>query len=514
MMTAFIQSTRQLIAGSILAAALSATGCTASSRSFLLSEKTSAAHLPGVRLVESTRAQDVAAADASRPAENSASAQLQTPEIQLVGASDFDTSTSLESLQVTDDAAQVETISNWSLAAIESIALQQNPAILQASASANKATGYRNQVGRKPNPIVGYQGSQLADEGTDQHVAFFEQEIVRGDKLQRNQRVLDQEIQSQLWEVETQRFRVLTDVRQRFYEALAAQRRMKLANEFEFVADKGVRVAEARMDAKEGTRPELLQAEIQLKQVQLQHRQAEAAYRGAWKQLMATAGMPDAEQGSLDGELAESAQVRDWDTIKAQILASSPELQGARARLSRARANVDRQQAQAIPNLTLTLGAGQDNGTNSGFLNTQVGLPLPIHNKNQGNIAAAQAEFCRASQDVRRTELAIESRLAEVIRDYESSAAAVEQYHQEILPRAEETLKLAEDGYKAGEFDFLQVLIARRTFFDTNLEFVVAQVNLAKASVMLDGQVLSGGLDNTRSTEFDSGLRDQSLNGQ
>ena len=99
-------------------------------------------------------------------------------------------------------------------------------------------------------------------------------------------------------------------------------------------------------------------------------------------------------------------------------------------------------------------------------------------------------------------------------RDFESSAAAVEQYHQEILPRAEETLKLAEEGYNAGEFDFLQVLIARKTFFDANLEFVAAQVSLAKASVLVDGQVLSGGLDSTRDTEFDSGLRDQALNGQ
>lgn len=89
-MTAFIQTTRQLIAGSILAAALSATGCTASNRSYLLSEKTSASHQPGVRVVDSTRAQEVAAAVASRPAENSSSAQLDTPEIQLVGASDFD----------------------------------------------------------------------------------------------------------------------------------------------------------------------------------------------------------------------------------------------------------------------------------------------------------------------------------------------------------------------------------------------------------------------------------------
>ena len=83
-----------------------------------------------------------------------------------------------------------------------------------------------------------------------------------GDKLRKNQSVLNQEIQSQLWEVETQRKRVLTDVRQRFYEALAAQRRKELAIAFETVAEKGVGVAESRMRAKEGTRPEVLQAEL------------------------------------------------------------------------------------------------------------------------------------------------------------------------------------------------------------------------------------------------------------
>ena len=148
------------------------------------------------------------------------------------------------------------------------------------------------------------------------------------------------------------------------------------------------------------------------------------------------------------------------------------------------------------------------------MLNTQIGIPLPVHNRNEGNIAAAQAEFCRASQDVRRTELSIESRLAEAIIEFESASAAVDQYHLEILPRAKETLSLAEQAYKAGEFDFLQVLVARKTFFDANLEFVTSQLNLAKASVLLDGQVLTGGLDSTRDTEFDSGLRDQALSGQ
>ena len=414
-------------------------------------------------------------------------------------------------------AAQLSVASEsyrWSLAELEATALQQNPAILQASASAQKAVGYRNQVGLKPNPMIGYQGQQLGDAGTDQHLAFVEQDIVMGDKLRKNQTVLSQEIQSQLWEVETQRRRVLTDVRQRFYEALAAQRRQELAIEFEAVASKGVGFAEARLRAKEGTRPEVLQAEIQLKEVQLQRRNADAEFRGFWRQLMAVSGMPDVPPGTLDGQLSVATADRDWDAIQDQILSSSPELQGARSRFARARAHLDRQQAQAIPNLSLAFGAGQDNGTGSGMINTQIGLPLPIHNRNQGNIAAAHAEFCRASQDVRRTEKAIQSRLAGARRDFEVSAATVLQYEQEILPRAQETLDLAESAYEAGEFDFLQVLIVRRTYFDSNIAYVAAQVDLARAAAMVDGSVLAGGLESTRDTEFDSALRDQSLTGQ
>ena len=505
-----------------LATVLSGTGCTASRSTISLPlTQTESRESPAKGVQHRATQQPQWTANSSTAGSPAVPSRMESEpysrdQIRLAGhLAEVTEHASAESINPAADSAEPAVNSHrWSIADIESVALQQNPAILQASASAHKAMGYRNQVGRKPNPVVGYQGSQLADEGTDQHAAFVEQDIVLGDKLRKNERVLNQEIQSQLWEVETQRFRVLTDIRQRFYEALAAQRRMELATEFEVVAVKGVGIAEARMNAKEGTRPEILQAEIQLKQIQLQRRQAAAAFNGAWKQLMATAGMPNVEPGSLDGVLADSAESRDWNAITSQILASSPELQGARARLARARANIDRQQAQAIPNLSLMVGAGHDNSTNSGMLNTQVGLPLPIHNRNQGNIAAAQAEFCRASQDVRRTELSIETRLAEVARDFESAAAAVDQYQQEILPRAAETLTLAEEAYKAGEFDFLQVLIARRTYFDANLELVAAQVSLAKASVLIDGQVLSGGLDSTRDTEFDSGLRDQTLNGQ
>ena len=403
---------------------------------------------------------------------------------------------------------------SWTLARLESIALANNPSIRQASSSAHKAAGFRDQVGKKPNPIVGYNATQLADRGTDQHTAFVEQQVVLADKLSRNRDVLNQEVQSQLWEVEAQRYRVLTDVRQRYYEALAAQRRLELTTGFHEIAQKGVEVAKSRLDAKEGSTPEVLQAEIQLNQVEIQRRQAEATFRGTWKQLMAVTGLPGTPPGTLEGTLPDQVSIEDLQQISIQTLATSPELQAARARVSRARANIGRQEVQAIPNLTFLVGGGVDRGTDSGMVNAQVGLPIPIYNRNEGNISAAQAEFSRACEEVRRIELSIESRIAQAGQEYEAAAAAVELYQAVTLPKAQDALTLMEQAYSAGEFGFLQVLIVRRTYFDANLEYVLSQKNLALAETYLQGMVLSGGLDGTRDTDQDAGLRDQSLSGE
>ncbi|WP_437226899.1 TolC family protein [Planctomicrobium sp. SH661] len=397
---------------------------------------------------------------------------------------------------------------------LEQIALENNPSITQAGASASKASGFRKQVGMYPNPNIGYSGQQLDDAGTAQHLGYVEQEVVTAHKLKLNQRVLDQEVQSQLWEVEAQRYRVLTDVRQRFYDALAAQQRRDLAIDFEKVAQEGVRVAELRRQALEGSVPEVLQTEIQLNEVQLIRQRSEIAYHAAWQQLIAVAGIPHMAPSPLVGELRVSSEKRDWDSTYLQLVGGSPAIQAARARVSRAVANMDRQDVQAIPNLQTLTSAGYDYGTNHSMIQVQMGIALPIFNQNIGNISAAQAEYCRAAQEVRRLELSLQSQLAVAAQQYDSAAVTVERYEKNILPMARQTLELSEKAYGAGEFGFLQVLVARRTFFDSNLQYNEALQNLADAKCLLDGMLLDGGLNETADTSMDDGLRGQTLSGQ
>ena len=400
------------------------------------------------------------------------------------------------------------------LEAIESMALANNPTIAELVATTQKAAGFKCQVGLRANPTVGYNATQIADQGTDQHTVFISQTIITGDKLALNRAVLNEALRAQLMQLEAQKYRIATDIRFTFYEALAAQQRVDLIRNFQSVADKGVDIAEQLKEAQEGSQLEIVQAKVQKNEIDLALRQAQIRFDAAWREMAALAGNPDMMPVPLQGTLPGSETTLDWSIVASTMIASSPEVQSAQARINQARANLCRQQAQPIPNLDLQLASGYDNGTDNGLINFQVGAPIPVFNKNQGNISAARAEYVRASRELQRIENSIKARLAQVSRDYDSSLVAVDQYANDILPNAEEGLKLAELAYKAGETSFVQVLVARRTYFDTNLQYIVSQQQLAQARARVDGFVLTGALDAVVDNSGDDSLRGLTLSQQ
>ena len=416
---------------------------------------------------------------------------------------------------VTDPANDIGTAGKiFTLSEIEQIALANNPALSAAESNLQKSSGLFRQVGMRPNPTLGYAANQLADQGTDQHTVFLEQEFVRGNKLALNRQVLKHTYDAQILEIETQRQRILTDVRIRFYEAIAAQHALEATLEFAKVANRGLEVAENLQEAGEGTLVDVLQSKTLISEISLAQEQAEATYQGAWKDLAAIAGMPEMEPVSLSGDLTSLEQMVDWDVTYNTIVSQSPELAAANAIVEEKRALVQRQKVQMIPNITGQLGAGYDRGTDSGLINLQISAPIPTRNKNCGNIAAANAEYHRAVENVRRIELAIKSRLARAAQEFESADAAVKKYKQEILPQVEESLSISEKAYQAGELAFLQVLVVRRNYYDSKIRYIQSQGRLAQANANIEGLLLTGGLDAPQDYTDGDGLRGQSFGGQ
>ncbi|TWU45486.1 Cobalt-zinc-cadmium resistance protein CzcC precursor [Novipirellula aureliae] len=403
---------------------------------------------------------------------------------------------------------------SMSLSDFEALALGNNPTIQELVATTQKAAGYRQQVGLKANPVIGYQAVQLADQGTDQHVVFISQTIVTAGKLALNRRVLNETLRAQRQQLEAQKYRVVTDIRMKYFDALAAQKQASEIREFLSVVEKGLELAELRKEALEGSQLDVLQAKVQKNEIELALQQAEVRFQAAWRELAAIAGNPQMPPVELSGDLPESLLEIDWSDLASTIVFSSPEYQAAQTRICQARANLDRQCVQAIPNIDFQLASGVDNGTGSGLINFEAGIPIPIHNRNQGNIAAARAELTQVSLAATRIENSIRARIGAVSRDYDSSLAAVTKYADEILPNAAESMRLAETAYKAGETNFLQVLVARRTYFDTMIEYIASQSQLAQAAAMVDGCMLSGALEPIVDDSGDSGLRDLTFSQQ
>ncbi len=381
------------------------------------------------------------------------------------------------------------------LMGLEQMALQNNPTLSQAQARVQAARGIWQQVGLYPNPVIGYSAGEIGNDGKGgQQGAFIGQRIVTGGKLRLNRRVAAQEIVRLEQELVAQQFRVLTDVRTSFYEALVAQRAVELAGRLVKIAGQGVEAAEALLNAKEGSRVDLLQARVERNSTAILLANATNRQQGAWRRLVAVAGAPEMAPARLAGNVEEVGPSLLWEDALSHVLSASPELSAASAEVRAAQWAAQRARVEWIPNVGLQATLQHDNASGDDITGVQVSIPIPLFNRNQGNVIAADAQLVAAHRNVDRIRLSLQDRLAGVYRQYATAAQQVDKYRATILPDAKETLELVAAGYQQGEFSYLNLLTAQRTYFQSNLAYLESLFQLKSAQAQIDGLLLNQSL--------------------
>src|SRR5262249_7107030 len=148
--------------------------------------------------------------------------------------------------------------------------------------------------GLYPNPQAGYIRTDADQTGQSQTAGvFLSQEFVTAGKLRLARQAERQDVRMRDWQLNAQQLRVLHDVRIRFYEVLGAQQAVQAATELVELAESGVKVAEQLLQAKQGSRPDVLQAKIQMNLIRVSLRDAQYRHRAAWQQLANVIGIPD-----------------------------------------------------------------------------------------------------------------------------------------------------------------------------------------------------------------------------
>ena len=382
------------------------------------------------------------------------------------------------------------------LADMRQIAQQYNPTLIQAQMVVRAAQGRQIQEGLYPNPQVRYVGDDVGMAGTaGQQGSLVAQEIVTSGKLRLAQSAAGHGVAATRHRREAQRWRVMNDVRSGFYEVLVAQKMVDVNQNLVRIGNEAEEITSRLRAAQEVSKAEVLQASIEAERAKVSLFMARNRHRVAWYQLAAVLGQPEMEPAPLSGDLIKDLPVVNWDDGLTRLLAGSPELAQARAAVQQARCEVALQCANRRSNFSLAAGVKYDSSVEQTLADVGVSVPLKVFDRNQGNIVSAQARLITATREVERVELDLFNRFAKAFESYANANRQVELFRSKILGNAKESLELVGAGYREGEFDYLSLLTAQRTYIAANLEYLGALRELWGRSVELDGLMLTGGLN-------------------
>lgn len=397
------------------------------------------------------------------------------------------------------------TVSILTLADLERMALANNPTVAQASAEIEAAQGRARQAGMLPNPTIGYSADEVSRGPVirgGEHGIFAEQTIPLGGKLGLSRRVFEREATQAEALRDVQRQRVLNDVRILYYTTLAAERRVQVRQSLVSLAAEAVGVSRQLYNTGAADQTDVLASEIEARATQMALERAQNDRVRVWRRLAAVVGDPSLTSRQLDGSIDAPAQELQRDAILTQILRDSPEIRAARTAIERSEAALTRARREPVPDLVLRGGPrynrelleanGQPVGWEAAF---DVGVTIPLFNRNQGAIAESRAELGRAQREVTRLELSLQSRVAEIFDEYLTNLRNAENYRTEIVPRAEQAYRLYLARYREMGAAYPQVLVAQRTLFQASDEYVNAAQMAWMASLQLQGLLLEGGLD-------------------
>ena len=119
-----------------------------------------------------------------------------------------------------------------------------------------------------------------------------------------------------------------------------------------------------------------------------------------------------------------------------------------------------------------------------------VSLPIPVWNRNEGNIFAARAQLAEAVASVGRVQADLVGRLATSIGTYPAARKRAERYRSNVLPRVRETYDLSLQAYRGTAIEYLRVFQAQRAVAEANLEYLRSLGEMWRAAAELSGLML------------------------
>jgi cobalt-zinc-cadmium efflux system outer membrane protein len=366
----------------------------------------------------------------------------------------------------------------WTLAQFVDIARQRHPELAAASAPVEQARGRYVQVGLCPNPTF---GPQINDFGDNEHQAGdtgfqVTQEFVTCGKLRKARAAAWHQITAADRAAVSKWFDVLTQVRAAYVEALTARRQVETTDSLVAIAEKSADAAQHLFKTGVGSQPDVLRAQVELEQTRVQRQNAASRANVAWTRLALAAGLADMPPFELAGTLPTELPRFAFAQLRDETMTRSSILQEASERIQQAQKTVIHAEALKYPNVQVQAAPEYSHPDRDTRMDVLVRVELPIFNRNQGNIYAAQGQVMQAVADADKLRLQLSDRLADAHRRYEIARDKAIGFRERILPNARESVRLVRIGYESGDpkYSYTTLLQSQQVLFQAELLHIEA----------------------------------------
>lgn len=358
-----------------------------------------------------------------------------------------------------------------SLPQLISLAEANSPRLSEAVSEIERARGRRLQAGLYPNPMVTGGGMQLGG-SESQYFAQLSQEIITNQKRQISQAEMHQTVRQAEMRFLTTRFSLLANVRKGYAAVVTADLRIAALERLVSIARKSAGVADRLVESGEGAQTDALLMDIELEKAEVALENAKVTAAGARRQLAAIMGVRSLALGELEGTIDIPFESLEENVAVDGFIPQNADIAVAEIEVDRAKYAALRAEVEPFPNVTVNAGyMNQAQGMeNMAILN--LSIPVPIWNRNQGNIHAARAEVCKALNAAEQMQNEVAKEMAEAIARFRAARQQVTRYQQRIIPKSERSVQIIQKGFDTGEFDFQRLLQAQRSYLQAELGYI------------------------------------------
>ncbi|QYF99979.1 TolC family protein [Massilia sp. NP310] len=352
-------------------------------------------------------------------------------------------------------------------------AYARNPDLRAASHAIGIADGVRRQAGVIPNPEL-----SLSTEGTDRRsrveTVEISQTIELGGKRGARIAAAEQERQLAFEAVRGRRAELRADVMAAYLEALTVQERVVLAQSSIEIASRATNAATRRVAAGKISPVEQTRSSVAESAVRIELTQATAELAIARRRLAALMGSTATIEQPLVTPELEFAAIPVMAELE-QRLASAPRLRQAQVQVSRQDAQVGLERSLRIPDIRISVGSQRDR-QRGGATQTLLGLsvPLPLFNRNQGNLSSALQRADQARDELDAERLRLHQALADARQRAEVAQIQLDSLTRDMVPAAQQAYDAAVTGFELGKFGFLDVLDTQRALILARTQYLRA----------------------------------------